>query len=218
MRFFIAQLLCFYTAEKDGITETWPLPQPKVVSITPEYAIDRVQQQLDDSFREPLRDFASFSCPPVHGPRGATLALLYLLHASYKESTNESLRGTTSLAAAESRFPNLHPCLRWLGDDDRLAARFEDQENDNETEKKKKATLREVLFYNSGVLSAGSGTRWRIVPASGSITTISPPSAAPNKDVALRPVSSAARRDGVGYLDGRSATSTDSMPEALDRG
>lgn len=152
--FFIAQMLCFYTAQKDGITDTWPLAQPKNVSLTADYAIDRVQQQLDDSFCEPLRDFASFSCPEAVGPRGATLALLYLLHASTRDSVNDSLRGTTSLSAAENRFPILGPGLRWLAEGDRLADLFEERPADTEAAGRKKASLREILYYNAGTLSA----------------------------------------------------------------
>ncbi len=126
--FFIAQMLCYFTADKDGLSHSLDLPEPKIIAVDPDYALTQVQQQLDDRFRNALLDFASFTCPEEEGPRGVTLALLGLLHLSHREATrtNESLRGTSSLSAVESRYPVLASSCRWFGQS-HLARRFVDK-------------------------------------------------------------------------------------------
>lgn len=130
--FLTAQALCYECARKEGVVET-ERRRRTLVAAPGDYAVDRVQQHLAERFDAGLRDFAAFDA--LSPPRGAALALLWMLH--------ESSENSVSLAAASQRFPVLREAIEWL-QKGKLQQRFEQAGH-----------LRELFYWNreGGVLS-----------------------------------------------------------------
>jgi hypothetical protein len=101
--FFTAQLLCLEAALKEGVTET--SASHRVIVTGPSgYVMDKVQQSLAFKYHAPLMAFAT--CDEKPPPRGASLALLWLLSRAEDVSV--------SLEAARYRYPQLAPAFAWL--------------------------------------------------------------------------------------------------------
>lgn len=101
--FFIAQLLCYEAAYREGVRETEPITQ--VIEGGPDgYVTDKVLQRLRDRFHDPLLTFGA--CDERPPPRGACLVLLWLL--SRAEHTE------VSIEAASARYQTLRPAFAWL--------------------------------------------------------------------------------------------------------
>lgn len=112
--FFTAQLLCYETSLKEGVLGTQP--ELRYVETGPAgYVIDKVQQSLAFKYHDLLLAFAS--CDERPPPRGACLALLWMLLKSSDRSV--------SLATARYRYPTLADAFDWLMASN-LSRRFEE--------------------------------------------------------------------------------------------
>ena len=130
--FYTLQQLCLEAAMQQGILETQPTTEYIVTS--PRDVVEAVLDKLKFKYYQPLSTFAATDA--VVPPRGAVLALLYLM------SDNDA--GHISIHDAKLRYPTLKHAFEWLANGN-LAASFQVIPQ-----------LEKLFFYqqSAGVLSA----------------------------------------------------------------
>lgn len=100
--FYIAQLLCYEAAVQSSIRTAQS--STHAIELGPLDVLDAIREDLRSRYHDDLRDFAAHDEAPP--PRGASLALLWLL--------SRSRNGDVTVQEGIYKFPELRPAFDWL--------------------------------------------------------------------------------------------------------